>query len=147
MLIPGEVRIEGQNAEIVRGRDGVRNYYQRMLFGPDKVVKDIRTTFEVGDVAALYGDTAVAWGTSRGHYVLTNGQEFDVDASWTCTIVKEQGRWSIVAFNYSTNMFDNPVLDLAIRRVVLIGVGVALVALIVGWSVGRLRPKKAKQKS
>lgn len=130
------------NAEIIRGRDGVRNYYQRMLFGPNKVVKDIHTTFDVGDVATLYGDTAIAWGTSKGHYVLVDGQEFDVDASWTCTIIKDQGRWLIAAFDYSTNMFDNPVLHLAVRRIVLIGIGAVLVALIVGWGVGRFSAKR-----
>jgi len=133
------------NGEIVRGRDGVRAYYERMLTGPDAVVADIHTTFEADDLSILHDQqTAVAFGHSVGQYELTDGSEFEVEAVWVTTLLRRDGQWRIAAFSYSSSMFDNPILDMQ-RRYLLIGGGVAVVIMgLIMFFVGRMsRRKKA----
>jgi len=126
------------NGEVVRGSAGVRAYYERMLIGPDAVLKTITTTFEADDLSILHDrSTAVAFGHSSGHYELNDGSTFDVDAVWVTTILRRHGRWRIVAFSYSTNMFDNPILD-AQRKYMLIGGGVGMVLVgLLAFFIGR----------
>ena len=128
------------NNEVVRGHDGVRKYIEKMLMGDSRIIQDINVTFEPDALSVIYGgDNAIAAGTSRGHFKLTAGLEFDVDGRWTADLVKENDRWLIGAFHYSVNMFDNPLLNSAKMMVWYAGGGAAVVGLIVGFFVGRRR--------
>src|SRR5436305_6327407 len=52
------------NAEVSRGRDGVRKYLSRMLDGPDKVVERFRADVDVDELTILYGgDTGISFGS------------------------------------------------------------------------------------
>lgn len=108
-----------------------------MMRGPNRVVDRIQAKFEVDDLTRLYGDTGIARGSSRDHYVLTDGTDIVIDGRWTCTLVREGDRWRIAAFHYSTNVFDNPLLTrvkhLALAGATVIGLG----ALVAGAAIGR----------
>jgi uncharacterized protein (TIGR02246 family) len=121
------------NGEVSRGPEEVRAYYDRMMKGPKPIVKSITIDPTVDDLTHLYGNTGVAYGSSRDHFQLTDGQDFVVPTRWSATVVKKDGKWLIANFHASTNMFDNPVLMLAIKRTALwVGVIAGLVGLIVG---------------
>jgi len=49
------VVITWHNAEVSRGRDGVRAYLTRMLSGPNKVVSSYSATVDVDELTILYG--------------------------------------------------------------------------------------------
>jgi uncharacterized protein (TIGR02246 family) len=130
------------NNDVRVGRDAIRAYYAQMMNGPDRVVQKLTAKFEVDELTRLYGNTGVAQGSSADHYVLTDGTDITVHGRWTCTLVKEGDRWLIAAFHYSTNVFDNPVLD-KVKSAALFYGGIAVVAmLLAGIVVGRFTVRR-----
>ena len=132
------------NGDVARGRQGIRDYFAKMMEGPDKIVDTITSDFEPDDLSVFYGDdVAVAVGASKDHYVLTDGRKLDIAGRWTATLVSREGRWLIAAFHYSTNVFDNPVLDTQRKYLMLGGGGVAVLLALIGWFVGRRTGSRA----
>src|SRR5207253_2764062 len=104
------------NGDVCRGPQQIRAYFDRMLTAPNHIVKDVKVSFDVDALTTLYGgDTGVAYGSSKDHYELTDGQTFDIHGRWTCTMVKSTtasgDRWVVAAFHYSANVFSNPIVD------------------------------------
>ena len=127
------------NGDVCRGPEQIRAYFRKMLTDPGHIVKDVKVRFDVDALTTLYGgDTGVALGSSKDHYELTNGDTFDINGRWTCTMVKNGDRWVIAAFHYSANVFENPVLDRYRRAMWMVGIGAAVVALILGLLLGRM---------
>lgn len=127
------------NGDVCRGPQQIRAYFDKMLNGPGHIVKDVKVSFNVDALTTLYGgDTGVAYGSSKDHYELTNGDKFDINGRWTCTMVKNGDRWVIAAFHYSANVFDNPILDRVKKMIPLIGGGAAIIGLLLGLLLGRM---------
>lgn len=125
------------NNDVRVGKEAIRAYYDEMMRGPNRVVEKVTAKFEVDDLTRLYGHTGVARGSSRDHYVLTDGTDIVIDGRWTCTLVREGDHWLIAAFHYSTNVFDNPLLTkLKNYGAVLLSVA-TLGALLAGFVMGR----------
>jgi uncharacterized protein (TIGR02246 family) len=134
----------GINASVVHGRTGIKDYFDRMMVGPDRIVENIQVELEADGLTVLYGgDTGVAYGHSRDHYELTSGLTFDVETPWTATLAKQDGQWRLSSFHASTSIFDNPMLSAATRTLYW-SVGIAAaVALLVGFLVGRTAGRRA----
>lgn len=131
------------NGDMVRGRANVRKYFETMMKGDKRRVQSVQTKFDVGDVAKLYGnDVAVAFGTSKDHYVLVGGEDFDVQARWSSTMIRRDGQWLIANFHYSTNMFDNPVLDAQRKFGINVGLAILTVLTLLAFWLGRLQGKR-----
>ena len=131
------------NNDVRRGPDQIRAYFNEMLTAPGHIVKDVKVSFEADALTTLYGgDTGVAYGTSNDHYELTNGDKFDIKGRWSCTMVKNGDRWVIASFHYSTNVFDNPILDRYKSMYLPIGGGALLAGLIIGWFIGRMMSRR-----
>ncbi|QRK09105.1 SgcJ/EcaC family oxidoreductase [Archangium violaceum] len=130
------------NNDVRVGKDSIRAYYDQMMNGPDRVVQKITARFEVDELTRLYGNTGIAQGSSTDHYLLTDGTDIVVNGRWTCTLVKEGDQWLIAAFHYSTNVFDNPVLDkVKIAAVTFGGIG-TVGMLVIGLVIGRLSARR-----
>ena len=147
-LLHPNVVITWQNAEVSRGRNGVREYLTRMMGGPNKVVRRFQTAPTVDELTILYGgDTGIAFGTSKDRFELSDGMNFDLTGRWSATMVKEGGRWMIASFHASANLFDNPILNLAARSTMWSGVGGlvigALIALVALALIRRRRGRAA----
>jgi ketosteroid isomerase-like protein len=134
------VVVTWHNAEVSRGRDGVRAYLARMLSGPNKVVASYSATVDVDELTILYGgSTGISFGSAIEHFKLNDGRILDLPARWTATVVKDGDKWLIASLHASDNLFDNPVLATAKRTAYWAG-GVALVVgLMAGFAVGRRR--------
>jgi ketosteroid isomerase-like protein len=123
---------------VAHGKEAIREYFTHMMEGPDKVVESVKTDFIPDDLSVFYGDdVAVAVGKTDDHYVLADGKEFDIHARWTATLVRKDGRWLVGAFHYSTNVFDNPILDTQRKYLLLAGGGLALLLGAAGFLFGR----------
>jgi ketosteroid isomerase-like protein len=128
------------NAEVSRGREGMRTYLNRMLQGPDKVVASYKADVNVDELTILYGgDTGLSFGSAVEHFTMTNGKTFDLPARWSATLVKEGDKWLIANLHASDNLFDNPLLAIAKRMAWWVGGIALLVGLLIGWFVGRRR--------
>jgi len=131
------------NGDVCKGPQQIRDYFGKMLTAPGHIVKDVKVSFEADALTTLYGgDTGVAIGHSSDHYVLTNGDTFDIHGRWTCTMVKNGDRWVIAAFHYSANIFENPILDRYKKMVVLLAVAGAVIGLILGLLIGRFMMRR-----
>jgi len=138
------VVITWQNAEVSRGHKGVREYLERMTKGPAAVVRAYHAEIEVDDLTTLYGDnTGIAYGSSLEKFDLVGGRSFTLHGRWSATMVRENGRWWLASIHASSNLFDNPLVAAA-RTALYVGLVVSfLVALLIGWLIGR-RSARAK---
>jgi hypothetical protein len=50
------VVVTWQNAEVSRGHAGIRDYYNKMMLGPNRVVDKVAASAEVDELTILYGD-------------------------------------------------------------------------------------------
>jgi uncharacterized protein (TIGR02246 family) len=131
------------NNDVRRGPQQIRAYFHEMLTAPGHIVKDVKVSFEADALTTLYGgDAGIAYGSSNDVYELTSGDQFNIRARWSCTMVKSGDRWLIASFHYSTNVFDNPILDRYRSMLVPIGAGAAVVGLILGWLLGRMMARR-----
>jgi ketosteroid isomerase-like protein len=134
------VVVTWHNAEVSRGRDGVRAYLTRMLSGPNRVVSSYSATVDVDELTILYGGaTGISFGSALEHFKLNDGKMLDLPARWSATLVKEGDKWLIASLHASDNLFDNPMLSIAKRTAYWAG-GVCLaLGLIAGFALGRRR--------
>jgi uncharacterized protein (TIGR02246 family) len=128
------------NDDVARGKKGIREYFEKMMKGPERVVDSVTTHFEPDDLSILHGnDTAIAFGHAHDHYVLTNGRAFDITARWSGTMLRRDGKWIVASFHYSTNVFDNPILTAQRRLLIGVGAAIAVLAAGVAFWLGRRR--------
>jgi ketosteroid isomerase-like protein len=141
--LDNDVVVTWLNGEVSVKPEGVRAYLERMTKGENRVVNRYTTEAKVDELTHLYGDTGVAYGSSRDRFELTDGRVFEVPTRWSAAVVKKDGKWLVANFHASTNMFDNPVLDLAIRRTAFWAGGIAAgVGLVLGFLAGRYFRKR-----
>jgi ketosteroid isomerase-like protein len=134
------VVVTWQNAQVSRGRAGVRDYLNRMLHGANKVVASFSADLTVDELTILYGgDTGISFGSSREHVSLANGSSIDYDGRWSATLVKEGDQWLIASLHASTNLFDNPFLAIARRMMYGVGAAAVAVGIALGFFLGRRR--------
>jgi ketosteroid isomerase-like protein len=127
------------NAEVTQGHEAGREYFNRMLKDAAAVVKEYSLTGGVSAPAVFHGDTAVAYGTTEEHFKVSERLEFVLHGRWSATLQKKQETWKIIALHFSSNLFDNPLLNSAKRLNWLVG-GVAFFAgVLLMFIVGRLR--------
>ena len=139
------VVVTWQNAEVSRGREGVREYLTRMTSGPDRIVARFQTNATVDELTVLYGgDMGIAFGNSNDRFELVDGKHFDLNGRWSATLVREDGRWLVANFHASTNLFDNPVLNLATRYAVWAGVGGLVVGALLTLAVAAVLRRRQR---
>lgn len=138
-LAQPDVVITWQNAEVSRGHEQVRAYYNRMVKGAAPIVRRLSTKATLGGPAVFYGDTAVAYGTTVDRFDLTDGLDFALNANWSTTVVKTDGVWKVAALHFSTNLFDNALLAAAKRLAWIAAGGAFLLGIALMWFVMRTR--------
>ena len=130
-----------QNAKVSKGPKQVKDYYLEMTQGPKRVVQKSTIQPEADALSFLHNEstTAIAWGSSKDHYLLNDGTEFDQDTRWSATVVKKGDQWKVASVHISTDMFDNPILHIAIRRTgIWVGAIAGAAGLVLGLIVGVL---------
>lgn len=138
------VAFTAMNGEVCHGHAGVRNYYERMMLGPQAIVKTASVVaVEADQLTTLYNDVfGVATGWADATFSLRGGMKFKVRLRWTNTMTKHTGTWKIASFHTSTNIFENPVLALTKRAAALTAAGANAVGLAVGCVVGWLLARR-----
>lgn len=128
------------SGEIVRGHEGVKAYFERMLVGDNKVIESAKFDQEAKELSILHGgDSAIAFGNSTDSYKLTDGDEFVLATKWSATLVQENDKWLIASFHSSVGVFENAMLDKLKSWALWGGIGALFVGLLLGWLIGRRR--------
>ena len=142
--VADDVVFTTMNDDVVRGKENIRSYFNKMMTGPDARVKEVKTHFEVDELTILYGEPGssrfgVAYGHSDDEYTLADGTTFEVSPRWSATMMRDEQSWKIVNFHYSVNMFNNPVISQAMKKIAFISLGALVLGLFIGFFVGRRR--------
>jgi len=142
-FLDSDVVVTWQNGEVCRGPEAVRAFYQKMMSGEKRIVREIQSEPEVLG-RQLHGETAVSWGNLHDHFVLTDGSDLPLNSVFTSTIARRGDKWLVTGFHASVNAFDNPVLGLATRKIALwVGGGAGVAGLLLGWVLARVLQKKS----
>jgi len=137
--------ITWHNAEVSRGHDGVRAYYDRVMTGPHKIVESFNCAVNVDALTTLYGENmGICFGSSDEHFKLANGRDLNVKGRWSATLVKENGQWLIASLHASTNLFDNVMLDFAKKSMAVAAVICGIAGILIGWLIGRRRKRAVR---
>jgi uncharacterized protein (TIGR02246 family) len=135
--VTDDVVFSTMNGDVVRGKQGIKDYFHKMMTGPEKRVASLKTHFEADDLTVLYGeDAGVAFGHSDDEYRLTDGSEFAVHPRWSAAMVRQNGKWKIANFHYSVNMFDNPVTNTVLQKTYWAVAAGAFAGLLLGGGLG-----------
>ncbi len=138
-----DVVVTYYNAEVTRGHDEARDYYQRMLQGGEAVLREYSTRGEVGGPAVFHGDTAVAYGSTVESFKLAAGLEFTLNGRWSTTLRKADDRWRVIALHFSADLFDNPLLNNTKRANWIAGAIAFVAGGLLVFLLLRMRRKKA----
>ncbi|HZN67114.1 MAG TPA: nuclear transport factor 2 family protein [Tepidisphaeraceae bacterium] len=140
-----DVVVTWQNAEVCRGPQAVRAFYERMMVGPDRVVRRISASPTVDDRHVYDGSWAVSWGNMHDEFELNDGSGFRFDSRFTATIARRGDAWKVVAFHASVNAFDNAILGIAAKKAgTWAGIGGAVVGLVVGAIIGLILGRRRR---
>jgi ketosteroid isomerase-like protein len=132
-----------QNGEVCEGPAAVKAYYERMMKGDHPVVSKVTADPKVLG-RHVQGDWAVSWGSLNDQFVLTDGRELPLNSRFTATVVKRGDRWLVLAFHVSVNAFDNPIMALAIKKILMIaGIG----GLVIGGILGAVIMRMLRQRN
>lgn len=133
------------NAEVSKGPEGVRDYYNRMVgTGPDTILSKYVTHPKNEGPARFYGDVAVVNGVTLDEFTPHRRSVFKFDSRWTSTLVKRDGVWKIATLNLNTNTFNNVLIhELQSMNYWFAGGGV-LGGLMLAGIVGVLRKRSAR---
>jgi len=133
------------NGYIVVGKKGILEYFNKMMTGSTRTVRSVHHVFDVAALTTLYGgNTGVAYGSSTGTYGLMDGLNFEVHTNWTATMVKEDGKWLLASFQFGPNIFDNPLLNNAVRAMYWGAGGAGVIGLLLGFLLGKFTARKPR---
>lgn len=130
-----DVVVTWQNSEVCRGRQGLKDFFERM---GRKSFKGYKVPPTPDELTIMHGtDTGISFGKTVAEYDLL-GKHYEIESRWTATLVKENGQWLLAAYHISMNTLDNPLLDASKKAIYLGGA----IALVVGIFIGRILGKR-----
>lgn len=117
------VNVIYQNAEVADGTAAVQAFQERILNANGGVLKSVQTKVTADKLTEFYGNTAIAYGTAVDQYTFVGGLEMEVTSKWSTTLIKQNGEWKVVSVQFTTNLFDNPLLTNAKSAQMYFGLG------------------------
>jgi uncharacterized protein (TIGR02246 family) len=110
--IEESARVTWLDGEVSVGPEGVKSYFKRMVGkSPDTTLSKYITHAQVTGHARFYGDVAIANGTMEDEFTPHQRSPFKLHSNWTVAFVKKDDSWKIISLNFSTNVFNNPLMD------------------------------------
>ncbi len=136
------INVVFQNGEVADGLDAVKAFYAKIFNGDKAVLKDLQTKAGISKHAEIYGNTAVAYGTTTDEYTFIGGMKMSMYSVWTTTLIKKNNDWKVVSLQFTANVFDNPLLASAQKSAKYFGLGGIALGLILGYLTSLVCRKK-----
>jgi ketosteroid isomerase-like protein len=128
--------------------DRLKDYFESLFTRDSLKMKKVSISAEADDLSQIYqGTFAVNKGSTKEHYEMADGRNFDVDGRWTAVSIKDNGEWKLLAVHLGTNFLDNPVLNAVEKSVMWFGIGGAAGGLLVGFFAGWIFTRRQKAKA
>lgn len=129
-----DVVVTWQDSTVCKGRDGLKAFFEKVGKGTFKGYEVPPTPDDLTILSG--GDTGISYGSTVAAYHLL-GKEYEIRSRWTATLVKQDGKWLLAAYQVSMNVLDNPLLNTA-KKALWVAAGAALLlGSAVGWWIGR----------
>ena len=116
-LIPyfhDQLRVTTINQELIKTPAGLDPFFRDWI-GPGKYVKSLKMTLTPDALTEFYGKGDSRFGVVRGDgredYALADGRRLDMQTRWTATVVKDGGKWRILALHVGANFYKNPIVE------------------------------------
>jgi ketosteroid isomerase-like protein len=140
-LLTPNVVLTFQNAEVARGREGVKTFLKQNTGATGALVQTFRIEAKADDTPKYYGErTAILTGSAAETLRMANGKDLELVGRWTATVVREDGGWQLAALHTSTDLFANPLIEVTKKAGVTASVASLLIGMFAGWMIGRKRP-------
>lgn len=121
-----------QNGETLKGIDAIQDFNKRMFDGQSAVLKDHSTTASEDEPAEFYGNLALAHGKVVDKFVFAGGKTVELTSKWTTTLIKEDDKWQVLSLQFTSNVFDNPLLEASKNSLKYF----TLIAFVLGFLIG-----------
>lgn len=132
------------NAEVSRGHDQIRAYYQRMVKDDGRMITKYMTKAKLGDHARFIGsgaDVALADGSMEDEFFPVLRGPFTLNSRWSATASKSGGGWKIASLHLSSNVFTNVLISELTHALWYVGGAGLLIGGLAGWFFGRRRKR------
>lgn len=138
-LLP-DVVVTFYDGRVAVGQAAVADYFTKMLTAKSPILTGVVIDgSEDKPATILNGNVAIAWGWIDNSLQFVNGSKLDVNGRWSTTMIKESDKWKIASIHFSTNIFDNALLNQAKNSLMWVGIITLIIGLIVGWFIGKKR--------
>jgi uncharacterized protein (TIGR02246 family) len=130
------------NAEVSRGYDEIRAYYNKMMKDEGRLITKYDTKAKLGAHARFVGagaDVALAEGTMEDEFFPVIRGPFKLNSRWSATAAKADGQWKIVSLHLSSNVFNNVLISELTKALWIAGGAGLLVGGLAGWFLGSRR--------
>jgi len=125
----------------IRGFDELSQYWSDIkdLIGEGGTYK---VAVKPVEESSIYGDIAVARGTTSDHVVTGSGATYEFTGEWTAVLRRTDGQWKLVRVHGSMDPIDNPFVKSTVTwTAVWAAAAAAVVGVLVGWIAARVRRK------
>lgn len=127
----------------------LQTYFDEWVGGEGAFIRKVVITPEVDALTEIYdGKFGIARGGNLEQYDLATGKSYTLKSRWTATVIKDDGKWKLLALHTGVNFVDNPVMAAVAGEGVTFGLvgGAAglLAGLLLSWGYGRSRRRRAK---
>ena len=131
-----DVVVTWQNSEVCKGRQGLKDFFEKT--GRDSF-KGYKVPPTPDELTILHGgNTGVSYGETIAQYHLL-GKDYEIKSRWTATLVKVDGKWLLAAYHISMNVLDNPLLNAA-KSALYVAAGIAgVIGITIGIFLGKRR--------
>ena len=129
------LRVTTINQDIITKPEGLEPYFRDWI-GEEKYVKSLKMKLTADDLTEFYGTGDARFGVVRGggveDYDLTDGRRLEMQTRWTATVVKDGGKWKILALHIGANFYKNPIVDQFQKAAGTYGVGGFAAGILLG---------------
>ena len=127
------------NQTVLTNETQMQEFFDRMFHAGDALVTSMKTEPKA-DIPTRFIDTntGVCYGSSKDTYTMKSGKVVEMNVRWSATVVKENGEWKVAIAHIGTDFLNNPVLDGVEKFTKMVGLGVGVGCLLLGFVIGRM---------